>query len=88
MELSLDKGKFLDSKSLSTPVCLVTADTVARFRGTGDAETHTKRAPPWLTVVSERFGEHTPPSVSVCVKDLFSLSEDEGIERDTGRETE
>lgn len=36
MELSLDKGKFLESKSLSTPtLSLVTAEAVARRRGAG-----------------------------------------------------
>lgn len=39
MELSLGKGKFLDSKSLSTPHSLVNADAVARFRGTGHCST-------------------------------------------------
>lgn len=39
---ALDKGKFLDSKSLSTPLFLVTGEAVARFRGTGRSPVETQ----------------------------------------------
>lgn len=58
------------------------------WRGSEEPETqtHTKRAFPWLTVVSEPFGEHTPP-FSCMSRTCLVFQRMKGL-KDTGRQND